>query len=163
MTNRDGPRARDTAGGYGVGMGSPADLEKLLDLAPFARTIGMRLISADRHEVVGALDWSAGLCTAGGVLHGGALMALADTAGALCAFLNLPEGAATSTIESKTNFFRAITRGQVRAVARPLHVGGRTIVVRTELSDESGRPAAHVVQTQAVLGPAPERQEPVHP
>lgn len=127
----------------------------LLDMVPLARTLGMTLDSADRAEVVAALEWSQGLCTANGVLHGGALMALADTAGALCAFLNLPDGAATSTIESTTNFIRAVTRGRVRAVARPLHVGGRTIVVRTELYDDSGRLAGHVVQTQAVL-PGPD-------
>jgi uncharacterized protein (TIGR00369 family) len=135
-------------------MSSTGGPEGLLDLVPFARTLGMTLASADRAEVVAALDWSASLCTASGVLHGGALMALADTAGALCAYLNVPEGAATSTIESKTNFIRAITRGQVRAVARPLHVGGRTIVVRTELYGDSGGLAAHVVQTQAVLAGA---------
>jgi len=130
---------------------SLVDPETLLDLVPFAKTLGISVSSAGPHEVMAALPWSPQLCSVGGVMHGGALMALADTAGALCAFLNLPEGAATTTIESKTNFFRAITQGQVQAVARPLHVGSRTIAVRTELAGADGRLAAHVVQTQAVL------------
>jgi 1,4-dihydroxy-2-naphthoyl-CoA hydrolase len=87
----------------------------------------------------------------GGVLHGGVLMALADTLGACCAVLNLPAGATTSTIESKTNFFRAVRGGIVEAVSRPLHVGRTTIVVQTDLSDEQGRRVAQVTQTQAVL------------
>jgi uncharacterized protein (TIGR00369 family) len=84
-------------------------------------------------------------------MHGGALMSLADTAGATCAFLNLPPGAGTGTIESKTNFFRAVRDGHVDAVARPLHVGRSTIVVQTELQDAAGRRVAIVTQTQAVL------------
>jgi 1,4-dihydroxy-2-naphthoyl-CoA hydrolase len=132
-------------------MSDDIDLEFLLNAAPFARMLGMELSSADANEVVGSLAWSAERCTAGGVMHGGALMALADNVGALCAYLNLPEGATTSTIESKTNFFRAVTTGTVRAVARPLHVGRRTIVVRTELWDDNERLVAHVVQTQSVL------------
>lgn len=78
-------------------------------------------------------------------------MALADTAGAMCAFLNLPPGSGTSTIESKTNFFRAVRDGHVDAVARPLHIGRSTIVVQTELHDASGRRVAITTQTQAVL------------
>lgn len=78
-------------------------------------------------------------------------MTLADNVGAICAFLNLPPGAGTSTIESKTNFLRAVTSGWVAAIARPLHAGRTTIVVQTEVSDARGRRVAHVVQTQAVL------------
>jgi uncharacterized protein (TIGR00369 family) len=79
-------------------------------------------------------------------------MGLADSAGATCAFLNLPEGsAATATIESKTNFLRAVIDGHVEAVARPLHVGRTTIVVDTELRDAAGRLVARTTQTQAVL------------
>ena len=84
-------------------------------------------------------------------MHGGALMALADSVGALCAVLNLPEGASTSTIESKTNFFRGVRAGYVTAVATPLHVGRTTIVVETDLFDDDGRRVARVTQTQAVL------------
>jgi uncharacterized protein (TIGR00369 family) len=97
------------------------------------------------------MDWREDRCTAGGVLHGGALMTLADSLGGICAFLNLPEGAGTSTIESKTNFLRAVKGGTARATARPLHVGRQTIVVQTEVRDDAGRLVAFVTQTQAVL------------
>ncbi|HEX6919359.1 MAG TPA: PaaI family thioesterase, partial [Actinomycetes bacterium] len=89
--------------------------------------------------------------TAGGVLHGGLLMALADATGAWCAFLNLPEGATTTTIESKTNFLRAVREGEVRAVARPLHLGRTMVVVDTELRDGQDRLVGRVTQTQAVV------------
>ena len=98
--------------------------------------------SASNDEVRGRLDWTAERCTAGGVIHGGALMALADSLGAICAYLNLPEGASTATIESKTNFFRGVREGQVEASARPLHVGRSSIVVQTDLAEPGGRPVA---------------------
>ena len=120
---------------------------------PFAVELGIELVDARADEVRARLEWSARLCTTGGVLHGGVLMSLADTAGAMCAFLNLPPGGATSTIESKTNFFRAVREGHVEAVARPLHVGRSTVVVQTDLLDGSGRRVAQVTQTQAVLQP----------
>jgi len=120
---------------------------------PFAQELGIELVEARAEEVRARLEWSPRLCTAGGVLHGGVLMSLADTAGAMCAFLNLPPGGGTSTIESKTNFFRAVREGHVEAVARPLHVGRSTIVVQTDLLDASGRRVAQVTQTQAVLRP----------
>lgn len=82
-------------------------------------------------------------------------MAFADTAGALCAVANLPHGASTSTIESKTNFFRAVRGGVVTATSVPLHVGRTTIVVQTDLSDEHGTSVARITQTQAVLAPKP--------
>ena len=79
-------------------------------------------------------------------------MSLADAAGGLCAFLNLPETArGTATIESKTNFFAPVREGWVNAVTRPLHTGKRTIVVDTELYDDGGKLVARVTQTQAVL------------
>ena len=101
----------------------------------------------------GTLAWAEERCTAGGILHGGALMGFADTLGGVCAFLNLPqgEGATTATVESKTNFFRAVREGTVTGVARPLHVGRSFIVVQTDLSDDEGRRVAQVTQTQAVL------------
>jgi uncharacterized protein (TIGR00369 family) len=125
----------------------------VLDAMPLAHLLGIRLVDARPDEVTLRLEFSERLCTTGGVLHGGALMSLADTAGALCAFLNLPPGAGTSTIESKTNFFRAIPEGHVDGVARPLHIGRSTIVVQTELNDASGRRVAITTQTQAVLEP----------
>jgi len=78
-------------------------------------------------------------------------MSLADSTGAICAFLNLPDGSMTSTIESRTNLLRAVRQGQVEAVARPLHVGRTVIVVETELRDADGRLVAKTSQIQAVL------------
>jgi 1,4-dihydroxy-2-naphthoyl-CoA hydrolase len=137
----DGPAAR-----------SLAELSRLL---PFAQTLGAVIESADASAVVGALEWAPGLCTTGGALHGGALMGFADNLGGLCAYLNLPEGAATATIESKTNFFRGIRSGSVRGTARPLHIGRTTIVVETDLRDDADRRIALTIQTQAVLRPQP--------
>jgi uncharacterized protein (TIGR00369 family) len=120
---------------------------------PFAETLRLEVIAAAPEEVIARLAWEERLCTAGGILHGGALMSLADAAGAYCAFLNLPEGAAgTATIESKTNFFRAVRDGYVDARSRPLHRGRTTIVVETDLHDAAGEHVARITQTQAVLG-----------
>jgi len=126
-------------------------MHELVALMPFADELGVRVHAADKDEVRGALDWRAELCTAGGVLHGGVLMALADSLGAICAYLNLPEGATTATLESKTNFFRGVRDRHVKGVARPLHVGRSSIVVQTELADADGKAVALVIQTQAVL------------
>jgi 1,4-dihydroxy-2-naphthoyl-CoA hydrolase len=122
----------------------------LVDMMPFARLAGVELVAAAPEEVTGRLAWRPERCTAGGVLHGAALITLADSLGALCAYLNLPQGAGTATIETKTNFFRAVRDGHVDAVARPLHVGRATIVVQTDLHDARGRRVAQVTQTQAV-------------
>ena len=120
---------------------------------PFGALLGVEVDAAAADEVRGALQWSPERCTAGGVMHGGALMGLADSLGGLCAYLNLPEGAtATATVESTTNFFRAVREGRVSAVSRPLHVGRTFIVVETDLHDAQGRHVARVTQTQAVLG-----------
>ena len=119
---------------------------------PFAEVLGVEVLSATADEVKARVSWEERLCTAGGILHGGALMSLADAAGAYCAFLNLPESAAgTATIESKTNFFRAVRDGHVVATSRPLHRGRTTIVVETDLHDAAGKHVARVTQTQAVL------------
>ena len=120
-------------------------------VAPFAGLLGLEVQAADADEVRGTLAWAEERCTAGGILHGGALMGFADTLGGLCAFLNLPSGATTATIESKTNFFRAVRAGTVTGVTRPLHVGRSFIVVQTDLTDDEGRRVAQVTQTQAVL------------
>ena len=121
---------------------------------PFASLIGAELVSASPEEVRGRLDWTPERCTTDGVLHGGVLMSLADSIGAYCAALNLPAGAGTATIESKTNFFRAVREGYVEAVSTPLHVGRTTIVVQTDLLDAQGRRVARVTQTQAIIPPA---------
>jgi uncharacterized protein (TIGR00369 family) len=117
---------------------------------PLGGHLGMKTFGG-AEEVVTKLAWAPELCTAGGVLHGGVLMTLADAAGGVCAFLNLPSGAGTVTIESKTNFLGAVREGEVSAHARPLHVGKTTIVVETDVFDASGRRVARTTQTQAVL------------
>ena len=126
-------------------------MDALIDAMPFARHLGIEVTAAEREEVRARLAWTEHLCTSGGVLHGGVVMAVADTSGALCAVLNLPDGASTSTIESKTNFFGAVREGHIDAVSRPLHVGRSTIVVQTDVFDAAGRRVAQVTQTQAVL------------
>jgi 1,4-dihydroxy-2-naphthoyl-CoA hydrolase len=118
---------------------------------PLCATLEMHLVSAAKDEVVLTMDWSATRTTTAGLLHGGAVMALADSAGGVCAFLNVPEGAGTSTIESKTNFLGAVKDGTITATARPLHVGGTTIVVETEIRRGDGKLVGKVTQTQAVL------------
>jgi 1,4-dihydroxy-2-naphthoyl-CoA hydrolase len=129
------------------------DTAGLHTLVPLAQTLGLRVAAAAPDAVALELDHRPELTTAGGVLHGGAIMALADTAGALCAYLNLPEGAAgTTTVESKTNLLAAVRGGTLVASATPLHVGSRLVVVETELRRDDGRLAAKTTQTQAVLG-----------
>jgi 1,4-dihydroxy-2-naphthoyl-CoA hydrolase len=118
---------------------------------PLATTLGITIDEADPQRVTGSMAWAQERCTTGGLLHGGALMAFADTVGAVCAFLNLPLNAGTSTIESKTNFFRGVRAGVVTATCAPLHVGRTTIVVQTNLTDDRGKRVAQVTQTQAVL------------
>jgi uncharacterized protein (TIGR00369 family) len=133
-----------------VRMETDQQLSSLLALAPYTGTLGIRLRAAAKEEVRAVLAWEERLTTTGGGLHGGAIMSLADTAGTICAFLNLPPGTSTTTIESKTNFFRP-ARSQVEAVARPLHAGRRIIVVQTDLYGEDGKRIAQTTQTQAVL------------
>ena len=126
------------------------DLKSLNELIPFAAALGIELLEATPELVVSRLQWTPERCTTGGVMHGGALMALADNGGGVCAFLNLPEGAVgTATIESKTNFLRAVREGAVTASSRPLHVGRTMAVVETELVRDDGKLAAKVTQTQA--------------
>jgi 1,4-dihydroxy-2-naphthoyl-CoA hydrolase len=127
------------------------DLDTLLASMPFSVGLGVRLLAAAPEEVRGELPWAPERCTSGGLLHGGALMGLADSLGGVCAFLNLPEGAGTSTIESKTNFFRGVRQGVVTATTRPVHVGRTTIVVQTESRDDRDKLVTLTLQTQAVL------------
>ena len=126
--------------------------DQLNELIPLSGTLAIRAVAAAPDAVALELDHQPSLCTAGGVLHGGALMSLADTAGAVCAFLNLPDGAAgTTTIESKTNLLAAVRDGTVTARSTALKAGGTVIVVETEMRDSSDRPVAKTTQTQAVL------------
>jgi uncharacterized protein (TIGR00369 family) len=128
--------------------------ELMHEAMPFTATLGARADKYTPEEVMVSLDWAPNLCTTGGLLHGGVIMSLADSAGGACALLNLPnEASGTATIESKTNFLGAARSGTVTATATPLHVGGTTIVVETSVRDSSGRPLAKVTQTQIVLRP----------
>jgi 1,4-dihydroxy-2-naphthoyl-CoA hydrolase len=128
--------------------------EQFVEMMPFAVTLGIEIASASSDEVVGTIRWREDLCTAGGVMHGGALMAFADTLGAACAFLNLPPGAGTATISSSTNMLRAVREGAVTGTSRPLHAGRSVIAVRTDLRDDGDRLVAQVTQAQAVLLPS---------
>ncbi len=132
-----------------------ADQQRLEGLSahmPFAEAVGARLVAAGTGAVVGELDWAPERCTVGGVLHGGALMTLADSVGAVCAHLNLPAGATgTATIESKTNLLGAVRDGTAVATAHPVHVGRTTVVVQTEIR-VGDRLVALTTQTQSVLG-----------
>ena len=116
-----------------------------------AETLGIRFVEVTKDRVLAELTHRAPLTTVGGALHGGTLMAFADTVGAAATFLNLPAGASTTTLESKTNFFAAGRGGTVRAEAIPLHRGRRTMVWQTRLTDESGRLLSLTIQTQMVL------------
>lgn len=131
-------------------MERPEITEMVRAQMPLGETLGLRFFGGE-DEVDATIAWAPELCTAGGILHGGVLMTLADSAGAVCAFLNMPDGARTSTIESKTNFLGAVRSGTVRARSRPLHIGKTTVVVETDVLDQSGRLVARTMQTQAVL------------
>ena len=113
--------------------------------------LGIRFVEASLERVVAELTYRGELTTVGGSLHGGTLMALADTVGAAATVLNLPPGAGTTTIESKTNFMAAGRSGVVRAESTPLHRGKRTMVWQTRVTDESGRLLSVTTQTQMVL------------
>lgn len=121
---------------------------------PFAKLMGVRFVTVSKDEVVVELEVRPDLCTAPmPILHGGAAMALADTAGAVATVLNLPEGAkGTTTIESKTNFIAAAQAGTVvRGTTTPVHRGGKTQVWQTRITRPDGKLVAVVTQTQLVL------------
>jgi 1,4-dihydroxy-2-naphthoyl-CoA hydrolase len=117
-----------------------------------AGLLGIRILEAGATRVIAELVIRDDLRTVGGALHGGTLMAFADTVGAAATMLNLPSGARTTTIESKTNFFAAGRAGVVRAESTPLHRGKRTMVWQTRVTDESGRLLSLTIQTQLVRG-----------
>jgi uncharacterized protein (TIGR00369 family) len=120
---------------------------------PFARLMGIDVPQADKDQVTGTLTVRSDLCTAGHILHGGAIMAFADALGAIGGFLNLPEGAkGTTTIESKTNFLGPAPEGSVvTGVATPVKVGRTLSVWQTRVTGADGRDVALVTQTQMVL------------
>ena len=122
------------------------------DPLPFAQLLGLQLLTVTPERVEAELQVRAELCTRPAVLHGGAVMALADTLGAIATGANLAEGATTTTIESKTNFFAAIPVGDTaRAECTPLHRGRTTMVWQTRVIRGDGRVAALVIQTQLVI------------
>jgi uncharacterized protein (TIGR00369 family) len=112
---------------------------------------GIRFVETSAERVVAELTIRDDLRTVGGALHGGTLMAFADTVGAAATIVNLPPGAGTTTLESKTNFFAAGREGVVRAEATPLHRGKRTMVWQTRVTDAAGRLLSLTIQTQMVL------------
>ena len=121
----------------------------LAQAMPLCGTLGMRLVEATGDKVVLDLDHRPELCTSNGVLHGGAIMSLADAAGGTLAYLNLPEGAGgTATISSTTNFLAPVRAGTARATSRLVKAGARVITVQTDVENE-GRLVASVIQTQA--------------
>ena len=133
-------------------MPTAEELAAIWSTMPFAQLIGSELLDAAPEGVRARLAWDESRCTVGGMLHGGVVMSLADSAAAVCAFLNLPEGSGgTTTVESKTNFIRAVREGGVTASSTPLHRGRRFIVVETVVTDDDDRLVAKVTQTQAVL------------
>ena len=130
------------------------DTDQVRGLMPFCDVLGMEVVEATPARVATRATWSADRCTVGGVLHGGFLMAVADSTGAVCAALNLPDDAVgTATIESKTNFIGAVREGAVTVVSEPVHAGRTTIVVQTDIVDDAGRLVTRTLQTQAVRRP----------
>jgi len=125
----------------------------LLDHMPFANTLGIVVTKSEADHVSATLEVRTEICTTGRIMHGGAIMAYADTLGAIGAFLNLPEGAkTTTTIDSKTNFLGPAPLGTiVRADCTPVHIGRRTSVWQTKMHNEAGKAVALVTQTQMVL------------
>ena len=143
----DGGRA---GGGSGGGIALEPLHERMRGLLP--ELLGIRLVSVEPDLIAGELEVRRELCTMPGLLHGGAIMAFADTLGALATMISAPDGSGTTTIESKTNFFRGGREGEtVRGECRPLHRGRRTHVWQTAVLGAEGKLLAQVTQTQMIL------------
>ena len=128
--------------------------ERILSNQPFPTLMGVKILSAEPQMVRAQLVVRADLCTAGHIMHGGAIMAFADALGAIGAVLNMPREANTTTIESKTNFIGAAKEGStVTGESTPIHVGKRTSVWQTRIAREDGKLVAIVTQTQMILLP----------
>lgn len=113
--------------------------------------LGIRIVETTPERVVGELEVRDELKTTTAAVHGGTLMAFADTVGAAGTVANLAEGQSTATLESKTNFFAACTSGTIRAEATPLHRGRRTHVWQTRVTDPAGKLLSLTIQTQMIL------------
>ncbi len=128
------------------------------DILPFAKLLGIRFLTATPESVTAEMKVREEMCTRPAVLHGGAMMALADTLGACATSLNLRDGATTTTIESKTNFIAPAMAGTtVRAECLAIHRGRRTMVWQTHITSENGKLLAIVTQTQMVISSQPEK------
>ena len=112
---------------------------------------GIRIVSAEKDKVIGEIDADERHLNNLGIVHGGAYMAFADDLGGTAAGLNIPAGMRTTTVESKSNFFRASPPGRITGVSVPIHVGRSTVVVETRIFNTDGKLAALVTQTQLVL------------
>lgn len=125
-----------------------------VNIMPLTKLMGVRLVEATPDKVVAEMLVREDLCTTNSILHGGAFMAFADTVGAVATVLNLPKGAGTTTIESKTNFVSGVKAGEIaRAECTPVHRGKTTQVWTTRILRPDGKLAAVVTQTQLVLAP----------
>lgn len=131
-------------------MSQPMDISDL----PFANLLGIEIVEAKPELVVARLAVRKALCTIPDILHGGAIMSLADTVGAVATVLNLPQGASTTTVESKSNFLAPVPLGDVAtASCEPFHRGGRLMVWQTKITRGDGRLCAVVTQSQIVMRP----------
>jgi len=129
-----------------------AQAQPILTGMPFSDLMGVELTVREKTRVVGRMVVRDDLCTSGGILHGGAYMAFADALGAVGGVLNLAPGARTTTLESKTNFFRGAPVGStVTGEATPLHIGRRSSVWQTRITNDEGKLMALVTQTQMTL------------
>jgi uncharacterized protein (TIGR00369 family) len=125
-----------------------------VNIMPFAKLMGVTIIEARAEGVIAELLVREDLCTTNSILHGGAVMAFADSVGAVATLLNLPPGANTTTIESKTNFVAALRAGETaRAECSPVHIGRTTMVWQTRILRPNGKLCAIVTQTQMILRP----------
>jgi 1,4-dihydroxy-2-naphthoyl-CoA hydrolase len=123
------------------------------DLPPFTKLLGVNVLHRSPERSEAELIVREELCNRRGVLHGGAVMALGDTLGGMTAIMSLPDGGRTATIESKTNFFAAVPKGDTaHAVCIPLHRGRTTMVLETRITRGDGKLAAIVTQTQLIFG-----------
>lgn len=127
------------------------DPSALAATMPFAVHAGVEITAASADAVVGHLDWSEARCTTAGLMHGGALMTLADSLGAVAAFLHLPEGAGTATVTSNTTLVRGLREGRATGTSTVVNAGRRFITVRTDVVDDAGKLLVTTTQVQAVL------------
>jgi len=137
-------------------MAESLDIVSMLQerMPPFSKLLGIKFLSATPESVIAEMVVREDLCTTPAILHGGAIMAFADTLGACATVINLQKGYSTTTIESKTNFFAPAPAGtKVTGECLPLHRGKRTMAWQTRVTSESGRLIALITQTQMVLEP----------